>query len=384
MAFRRLPFLIGAATAPSHGGGLPDELPFLLELDTRLGLVRQAVRKDVQQALTAAYTHGSLLGTAMDDTEIGRPYADDFLAFVADNVAPSSASNGSPDCLEIGAGRGYLLSRLKQRGWKALGLEPGPQNTEHWRRLGVDVHCDFFPSQLATGPFRVIVSYCVLEHLPDPVAMLRDIAAHLTPDGSVLLAVPNDEPDLRDGNLAMLVHEHFSYFTSRSLAAAVHAAGLDPLVVCPGYGGAMYCAARIQSTKHPRMVTERHGALADETELARDFKRKATVSRERLSASVRSAREKGRGLGFFCAARAVNFLQNRTGFRWFDDDPDLEARYYPPYLPPIESRDSLLARPVDELFVMSRTFGNRIERELVTAPSLVECNVHTMDDILPE
>jgi len=382
ISFDRLPFHIGAASTPSNGKGLPDELPFELEYDQHLGLVRQAARDDVLKALRAAYSNGSILGTAMDDTPLGRGYANDFLAFVEENVSPSPKPVSAPELLEIGAGRGYLQFLLKECGWSAVGLEPGKENAEHWCRFGVNVLCDFFPSPNMPGPYRVIVSYGVLEHNPDPVKMIRDMAFHLTYDGLVLLAVPNDASDLKDGNLSMLVHEHFSYFTPRSLAAVIRAAGLVPLVIrSANYGGALYCAARLSGPLDKKWETQNVDVRLEYNQ-AKQFCRKASRIRSVLENELYAANVEGRSAGFFCAARALNLIKKKDGFRWFDDDPDLQGRYYPPFLPPIESREALLSEGVDELYILSRTFGEKLKSELKGSLSMSECKIHIMDDIL--
>jgi len=53
--------------------------------------------------------------------------------------------------------------------------------------------------------------------------------------------------------------------------------------------------------------------------------------------------------------------------RFVDDNPRLLGTYFPGIPVPVEDRASLLARPPDEVIVMSRTFGPRLAAELRAA-----------------
>ena len=74
-----------------------------------------------------------------------------------------------------------------------------------------------------------------------------------------------------------------------------------------------------------------------------------------------------RTLGIFCPARFINYhalLGTALELRYFDDDPLLTGRYFPPINVAIESREDLIRRPVDELLIMSWTFGDVIAEGL--------------------
>ena len=68
--------------------------------------------------------------------------------------------------------------------------------------------------------------------------------------------------------------------------------------------------------------------------------------------------------------------------RWFDDDPALHGRFYPPIPVAVEDRDALLARPVDELLIASWTFGEALRDQLVGDPALSRARIRTLADVL--
>jgi 2-polyprenyl-3-methyl-5-hydroxy-6-metoxy-1,4-benzoquinol methylase len=63
--------------------------------------------------------------------------------------------------------------------------------------------------QEATGVFDVITAFHVLEHVPDPRAMLRGLVSKLAPGGRVVIEVPNSD----DALLTLYESEAFRHFT---------------------------------------------------------------------------------------------------------------------------------------------------------------------------
>ena len=68
--------------------------------------------------------------------------------------------------------------------------------------------------------------------------------------------------------------------------------------------------------------------------------------------------------------------------RFFDDDKLLHGKYYPPFDIPIESRRSLIERPVDELVIMSSSFGERLKSELCQVDALKNMNIRLFREIV--
>jgi SAM-dependent methyltransferase len=96
--------------------------------------------------------------------------------------------------LDIGSGPGYFLLHGQQRGWDVTGIEPSRRAAEHARSLGVEVIEEFLDEALADrlGQFDVVHMSEVLEHIPDPQALLRIAHRLLKPGGVLCVVVPND------------------------------------------------------------------------------------------------------------------------------------------------------------------------------------------------
>jgi SAM-dependent methyltransferase len=93
--------------------------------------------------------------------------------------------------LEIGSGYGFFLAAAAAAGFRVSGVELSVTAAGRARSdLGVPVFC----GQLADSspePADVICFWDTLEHVPDPVAFLREVRRRLTPDGAFALSVPS-------------------------------------------------------------------------------------------------------------------------------------------------------------------------------------------------
>ncbi len=356
-----LPFCFRHLSVPSNASyGLPDRLSFALEEDGATGLVRQAFNSRVAAALDEAYRQGSVLSGAMEEQGLGRQYAMDFVRHIQTAVPDIQGRR----ILEIGCGSGYLLSLLRERGGAVVGIEPGPQGAAAFERFGVRVIQDFFPSEKVQDLFDIVIAYAVLEHLPDPWAFLRDVRNQLAPRGVAVLAVPDCEPYLLSGDLSCLIHEHWSYFTAGSLRRVVEGAGLSADVVPAGFGGSLYCVARLDGAGIVPPPSDGTGTLAA-------YRRLSVDMLQRFKGVMAEALARGQEVGIYAAGRMVNALAllglpsaDMKRIRLFDDNDLLHGQYYPGWPTPIENRADYERRPPDLTVVASRSFGNQIIRSL--------------------
>ena len=97
--------------------------------------------------------------------------------------------------LDVGSGTGYFLKTGKDRGWNTLGIEPSKQAAEYSRE---ELNLKIIENQLTEenckefGTFDVVHLSLVLEHIPDPIKMIKIIFAMINPGGLICVVVPND------------------------------------------------------------------------------------------------------------------------------------------------------------------------------------------------
>ena len=118
-----------------------------------------------------------------------------------------------------------------------MGIEPSLTAAAHSRDLGVNVVTEFLTAQTAAelGTFDVVHASNVLEHLPDPAAMLRLIRQLLSPQGVVCVVVPNDYNPLqlalqrvdRYESWWLAPPHHINYFDFDSLEGLFRRIGFD-------------------------------------------------------------------------------------------------------------------------------------------------------------
>jgi 2-polyprenyl-3-methyl-5-hydroxy-6-metoxy-1,4-benzoquinol methylase len=94
--------------------------------------------------------------------------------------------------LDIGSGSCLSLLELRHMGLEAWGVEADPNVREVARRFGFNVHVGSIHDEPFPGQsFDLIVLNQVIEHVPDPEALLRKVKQRLNPGGRVVLSFPN-------------------------------------------------------------------------------------------------------------------------------------------------------------------------------------------------
>jgi 2-polyprenyl-3-methyl-5-hydroxy-6-metoxy-1,4-benzoquinol methylase len=95
--------------------------------------------------------------------------------------------------LDFGCGGGSFLCEMAARGWRVTGLDSSPQVVDSIRQhFGFDVVAGTLPHRdLTTGSFDVITMWQSLEHVHQPLAVLRSAYELLIPGGKLIVAVPN-------------------------------------------------------------------------------------------------------------------------------------------------------------------------------------------------
>jgi SAM-dependent methyltransferase len=307
------------------------------------------------------------LGTPLADDPLGLPYVKDFVAFIDGNTSSPARA------LEIGAGVGFTSKCLMDRGWQLDIVEPGRGYEAHWARYGLTVINDYFPTPLAKGPYDLIVSYAVLEHIAQPEKFLADVRAHLSPNGRFIMAVPDCEDEIASGDPAMLIHEHFNYFERTSLAYLLAQVGFKASIQKSSFGRALYAVAI------PAPSTDDSALDAPQLALLESYTDRCSIMIARQQEFMERLASKG-SLGIYCPTRALAVLPIGLNARFFDDSPTWQGRYVPPFKSPIESRQALLEKPTDYLLIMTRTFGDRLKAQL--EPVLENTEVFTVEQML--
>lgn len=133
--------------------------------------------------------------------------------------------------IEIGCGPGTFLMVAKNRGWDVTGVEPAAPAAKQAMEFGLAVtHGYVEPFAAAnTRPFDAAALFEVLEHVSDPVAVLRAIRSLIAPGGAFVMTVPNlDDPYCLEQQIrSAMPPVHINFFNRRSLRKALESAGFE-------------------------------------------------------------------------------------------------------------------------------------------------------------
>jgi SAM-dependent methyltransferase len=146
--------------------------------------------------------------------------------------------------LDVGAHAGRFMHVAQRAGWDVEGVELNPRTARcAARRTGAPVHCGNAQALLLQGrTFEAVTLTDVLEHIPEPVALLSSIARLIRPGGWIAVKVPCGPSQwLKERWLAAVSPTrrisiadnmvHVNHFSPRALARALQRAGFDRIEV---------------------------------------------------------------------------------------------------------------------------------------------------------
>jgi methionine biosynthesis protein MetW len=162
-----------------------------------------------------------------------------FNAYEKNGIVANLVPPGSR-VLDVGCGTGATLRSLRDtRQCEVVGLEPNHSRAAVVEEMGVTIHeMTLDQADPATlGKFDCVMFLDVLEHIANPHEVLIDAARLLTPEGVVILSVPNVAHwsvrwELLFGNFeyaqaGIMDATHLRWFTRKTVESLVESAGYE-------------------------------------------------------------------------------------------------------------------------------------------------------------
>ncbi|OBZ13451.1 bifunctional 2-polyprenyl-6-hydroxyphenol methylase/3-demethylubiquinol 3-O-methyltransferase UbiG [Bacillus sp. FJAT-26390] len=166
--------------------------------------------------------------------------SDNSLSLILREIQPKTT------VLEFGPAKGYMTAYLKHElGCKVIGVEIDAEAAKIAevfveKMIVCDAESLVWMKEIPTGTlFDHIVFADVLEHLRNPVAVLREASSFLKPGGTILTSIPNIGHsavimELLHGKfeyrpLGLLDNTHIRFFTRESVKQLIKDAGLQPI-----------------------------------------------------------------------------------------------------------------------------------------------------------
>jgi 2-polyprenyl-3-methyl-5-hydroxy-6-metoxy-1,4-benzoquinol methylase len=132
--------------------------------------------------------------------------------------------------LEVGCGNGNILKRLQKMCWQVEGVDFDPSAVENARSKGLQVHFGTLENQnYPNDHFDVIFMSHLIEHVHDPLRILRESYRILSPGGQMVLVTPNNaslgHTLFKEAWRGLEVPRHLYLFTLKTLRELTKNAG---------------------------------------------------------------------------------------------------------------------------------------------------------------
>lgn len=130
---------------------------------------------------------------------------------------------------DVGSGSGVFVYFLRSLGFNAIGIEPDEGYSNYSvKELGVPVTNTFVQDMDDVESFDIITLHHVLEHLTDPLGMLKKVHSLLKKNGHFMVEVPNSE-DMQQDPKNRYHKAHIYTFNPETLLCMGSKAGLKPV-----------------------------------------------------------------------------------------------------------------------------------------------------------
>ncbi len=145
-----------------------------------------------------------------------------------------------PRMLEIGSAAGYFLKAASAAGWDAVGVEIGDSMRKRAAALtGRPVYASIEEAAPGGKRFDCIAMFEVIEHLTEPLTMLKRLRELLVPGGILALTTPNFDCNLARERPKEFVSfsppAHLCFFGQRTLHSVLEKAGFRAVLTLGSY-----------------------------------------------------------------------------------------------------------------------------------------------------
>ena len=134
--------------------------------------------------------------------------------------------------LDIGAGSGIFLREAMKHGFSVTGIEPSEYLVNKAKMDELNIICGTFPDDCPEQKYDVVFLTDVIEHIVDPLSMLRRIHDYLAENGRVIITTPDVS-----SIMARLLGKHWwhyrvahvGYYNRETLQRIMERAGFVPI-----------------------------------------------------------------------------------------------------------------------------------------------------------
>lgn len=290
--------------------------------------------------------------------------------------------NAQSHVIEIASNDGYLLQFFKAAGVPVLGVEPAANVAQAAMELGIPTVVRFFGAGTAAElPDRadLLIGNNVLAHVPDLNDFVEGCRIALAPRGVITMELPHLLRLVEGNQFDTIYHEHFSYFSLRTVIDVFAAHGLTVFDVdeLPTHGGSLRIHARHRDVDAPA-VTGAVARIVQEEEARgmrtlRYYERFGeavhTIKRELLGYLI-EAKKYGKRIAGYGAPAKGNTLLNYCGIGTdlvdftVDRNPHKQGLYLPGTRIPILGPDEIARTRPDLVLILPWNLREEVMRQM--------------------
>jgi SAM-dependent methyltransferase len=284
--------------------------------------------------------------------------------------------------VEVASNDGYLLQHFVAAGIPVLGIDPARNVAAAARERRVETLVDFFGAPMADRLVAggrqadLLVANNVLAHVPDVNDFVQGIAIILAPDGVASIEVPHIVRLIEGLQFDTIYHEHYSYFSFRTLVELFGGHGLQVFDVeeLPSHGGSLRIFVRHAGGEPlaavPALLAREAAAGYASVDGYEGFGERVAETKRRLLEVLIELRRAGNQIVGYGAPGKGNTLLNYCGIRTdfldytVDRNPGKHGRFLPGTHIPVHPTGKIAETRPDYILVLPWNLMREISEQL--------------------
>jgi|TARA_B110000037_G_scaffold216301_1_gene275083 2-polyprenyl-3-methyl-5-hydroxy-6-metoxy-1,4-benzoquinol methylase len=139
--------------------------------------------------------------------------------------------NKNLSVLDIGSGTGVFLNEMKINNHYVNGVDLDQRYVTFLKKKKIKIFCTPLNKLDIRKKFDLITFNKVLEHVNNPVRMIKDSLKFLKRDGVIYIEVPDKKAKIKGKHCGEFCPDHLQVFSKISLNDMVNAAGLQKILI---------------------------------------------------------------------------------------------------------------------------------------------------------